>query len=646
MNFSTKVPPFNPKKKLHANWKTWRKGLNLLLRPTELNKAEMAKADNILLDGSGVPKGRWGTVDYFTVNATGSIRGIGTFIDPLNSINQIFALSDQGYLAKKNGSDSTQLNGQSWPSGSIIRTEQLGGETHIVSKDVSFTKYDGTDLTAFATISSPTGLSASNFSGATGYDQTSYKIVAVSPNGGTTTPSDNYLLTELPSDLGDTSIHVYWTAPSAASLSGFEVYRGGAGDETFLAAVDGDTTFYVDKGKVAAAIIEPPITNTTGGVKSQFIKKFKDRLLTVDKDDPNKLMISGRYPNHTSFSWQAGGGFIYVDPDSGDNITGIEVQPIADRIVVYKNQSSYLVKLNFVEIVNFLVLDPSYEPISTAVGCSSQDSIATVENDTFYFGRDGIYVTGYEPNFLNILRTNEISARIRPEFEGLSESDLENSNAIYVDNKYILSLPTLKKMIVYDRERGAFAGIWKMPFGIRFMKRYFDGDGTENWVLGSYDSNQVYTFEKTINTDDGTAILKTMRTKKEDFGDWTILNILTFFYIQFSDITGDTTVNIIVEDRDGNETTVKTFTISGSEVAGKTGWGMDRWGNTKWGQSESTTFATAGNEITRWGSLFKQSRLVQLEITSPSANSNFALLAIKLTAMAQTEGALASQLRV
>jgi hypothetical protein len=73
---------------------------------------------------------------------------------------------------------------------------------------------------------------------------------------------------------------------------------------------------------------------------------------------------------------------------------------------------------------------------------------------------------------------------------------------------------------------------------------------------------------------------------------------------------------------------------------------MDTWGSVKWGQSKSTTAVVASDEITRWGSLFKQSRLFQIEVTSTAANSNFELLGIKMTASKQSSGALSSSQRV
>lgn len=644
--FNTNVPRYKSTRPVTEDWANFAKGLNLLFRPTELGNDELAVSDNIMLTGLGVPTGRWGTAKYFTVNATGTIRGFATYKSNDGATNEILALSDEGYLAKKNGASSTKIVGQSWPSGSIIHSEQLGGKTYIVSEDVVFTKYDGSVLSSFITIAAPTGVSATNFSGATGPNSVSYEIVAVGANGGQTNPSTNYVLNNLPSDLTTTQVHVFWTAPSAATLSGYEIYRGRQGDETLLASVGPQSTKYVDGGNYASQTIQAPLINTTGGVKSKFIKKYKDRLLVVDKSDPNKLLISGRYPFHTNFSWLNGGGYVYIDPDSGDNITAIEVQPIADRIVVYKERSSYLVEISTVQIGNFTILDPQYVPISTTIGASSQDSVVVVENDTFAFGRNGLYMTGYQQNFLNIIRTNELSARIRPYLDLLNDTDYQTASAFYVNHKYILSFPQRKEIVVYDRERNAWLGPWKLPFGVSHLKQYVDSSGTEKWVLGSYDSNQVYTFEASVNSDDGTTITKTLRTKKTYFGDFSTLNIVTFFYVLLRNIIGTTTVNIIIEDRDGNQSTAKTFTITGAATSGSSGWGTDQWGTAQWGLSNNTAAVTASDELTRWGTLFSQARLLQVEVSSTSANSNFELLQVKIEARKQGRGSLSSSQRV
>jgi len=200
-SFLTREPPFRKGRTAEAEWTTCRKGLNLLLRPTELGRDELAQSDNIMLVGSGIPTGRWGTQVYFTANVTGINRGLGTFRDNDGNVSEILALTDKGYLVKKNGSGYTVIAGQSWPSGTSIHTEELGEKTYIVSSDTVFTSYDGSGLTLFGKISAPTGLYATNYSGVTGTNRISYKVVAIGQNGGQTTPSDPYVLSNVPEDL-------------------------------------------------------------------------------------------------------------------------------------------------------------------------------------------------------------------------------------------------------------------------------------------------------------------------------------------------------------------------------------------------------------------------------------------------------------
>ena len=642
--FNTKAPPFKKRKEIDIEYDNWRGGYDSLLRPTELKDNELATADNIMLKGSGVPTGRWGMQKFFEANATGSIRGFGLYATGA-SLSEILTLTDQGYIAKKNGASYTAIIGQSYPSGSTIMATQLGGKTYFASEDRALTEYNGTVLSAYATLAPPTGLAATNFSGVSGTWTWSWVISTLGNNGGQTEQSTAVELANLPQDLSDTEVHVTWTPSSGASISGYEVYRGNPGTERYLAGVGASLTTFVDRGDKPSEVIFPPLTNTTGGLNSKFVEKIKNRLLMVDKSSPTRLMISAMYPDQSSFNVFKGGGGVYIDPDSGQNITGVKAQPGSNKVIVFKEYSSYAVTLDQFIYGNTTILEPQYEPISTLVGCCNPNTIQVVENDIFYFGRKGLYVIGFEPNFLNLIRTNEVSARIRPYLEGLSSADYDNCVSMYVNNKYILSFPDRKECLVYDRERGAFLGIWKTPWGISKMENYVDGSGSERWVVGSYNNNQTYTFEPSVNSDDGTTIAKTIRTKKEYFGKWSLLKIVKLFYILFRNITGTVTVNILLEDRNGATTTIKTFDITGSEIAGASGWGVDMWGTAMWGTSAGSV-VIEGDELTRWSQLYKSGRIVQIEVTSTAANSNFELLGLRLTATSQGEGQLSSSSRV
>src|SRR3990167_9609622 len=125
---------YRPPKDKTASWDTFRKGLNTLLQDTEIEGQELAQADNIMLVGRGVPTRRWGSALYYQAgNATGSVRGLSGMYYK-DGTKELLALTDDGYLTKKNGTSFTILTGASWassPSGAQAYMAQLNNAMYI-----------------------------------------------------------------------------------------------------------------------------------------------------------------------------------------------------------------------------------------------------------------------------------------------------------------------------------------------------------------------------------------------------------------------------------------------------------------------------------------------------------------------------------
>ena len=516
----------------------------------------------------------------------------------------------------------------------------------------TFVKFDGNNLIPYNSIAKPASVTATNLSGVSGVNIQAWRISANSQTG-ETLASDSLQLVNLPQNLADTTVLVTWGTVSAASgvLKSYNVYRGQPGDETWIATVPSGTTSYYDKGAAQSDTIFPPNSDTTSGPRAKYIIKFDDRLiLSGFEDDPSLVLISARYPYHDRFNWADGGGFTRVDPDGGEDILGLGVagsqgsDNAAASILVFKNNSTHRVVLSSVSIGNYSVLDPQVQMLTTSNGCSSHKTIVPVENDTFYFGRKGLYVVGQEPNFLNQIRTNELSARIRPYVRNLSDSDFKEANAIYIDNKYILSFPSKKESIIYDRERAAFMGPWKTPWGITGWLKYFDTSGVEKWLAATYGTNPyVREFSDSYLDDSGTAVKKTLRTKKEDLGSWSVMKIIKLIYVLFRNVRGQVTVNFRLETRDGVTVTQKSFTITSSLGTG--GFGADQYGSQQYGQSDATVSLT-GDELVRWTQLYKNARVIQIEVLSTTSNTNWEFLSSRITAQPLGDSSLSATTRV
>lgn len=641
---SLKQPRFRPLKDVVVTWNTFRKGLNTLLRENEIDGAEMTQATNLVLIGSGVPTKRWGSQDYYLSGAT----GYGRFLMPIKDKNeniQVISMTDSGILVKKSGASYTPITGASWASGYNLDAAQLGNEVYIVSEQREWVKYNFSTLTSFPTLTNPTGVSATNLSGVTGTTEWSWRITGTSISGGETLASTAISLASLPTDLSKTTVRLTWTPISAASgdLLGYNVYRGVPGDEIWIGGTDIHTTSFDDYGDpLNESLRTVPLVNTTGGPKAKYIIRFQDRLILAGiPGEPTKVLISGRYPNHFRFDGFAGGSYALIEPDSGESVTGLatyyQSSSSTQTIVVFKENSVWELKLGSITFGQYDVLVPSYRLLTGSQGCSSHFSIRSVENDIMFANRKGIYILRYEPQLLNVINANEISAKIRPFFEGLSDADLTECAALYADKKYVLSFPHSKQTIIFDRERLSFAGPWNTPFGIARWARYIDSDGMERWIAIDSDDNYVTEFSKNFQDDKGESINTIFKSKREDFGDWTMFKTINEVYMNFRNVLGSININIYIEDRSGNTISAKTFTITSTGASGTSGIGTDMMGFTPMGLSNNDATSYAG-ELPKKSFIYKSSRIVQLEIRTTDATANYELLGVKIIGIPQARG--------
>lgn len=646
--------PFRPSKDLQITVDSFNGGWNTFSRPTELKDNELAQADNLMLTGVGVPTQRWGSV-YFNLVGSGRIRLLAGHYNTVASINQLLSISDAGYLVKKTNASYTMITGASFASGLSYQSAELGNTTYISSATLPFVKYDGTNLIPYLALSTPSLTTLSVLSAASGLNTYSWRITALSPTG-ETLGSPAKTLASLSTYLFLDSAKLVWNAVSAASgmLKGYNIYRGNPGNERYVATVGPTTTEFQDVNSVPSNVISLPNADTTAGIRAKFILKFDDRLVVAGvAGEPSKVYISARYPFQDCFTAIDGGGWALVSPDDGDEIVGLGTagnQGMTtssnsgfppSSVLVFKKNSVHRMAIGFTDIGNYRVVDCVTQLLTASNGCSSGDTIVPVENDTFYFGKRGIFTVGQEPTFLNQIRTNELSARIRPYIESLSPVDFTEACGGYLNNKYFLAFPTRKETIIYDRERMCFMGPWKTPFGITKWFEYQDSDGVMHYLAGT-DTGANYEFGSSYVSDNGTAIAKLGRTKKFDFGAWSIMKIIKMFYVLFRSVRGQVNVNIMIETRSGATTVTKSFTLTSAE--GTSGWGSELWGDVLYGDTDGTIVLT-GEELARFGQLYKQCRVVQVEFSADTANSQFEFLGLRMTGQGLGDTSLPSSQR-
>jgi len=645
-----KPAPFKPSKPLITSWDTWRKGLNTLLRETEIDGQEMTNSTNLLLVGSGIPTKRWGSQFSFQAGqSNASINGVCRFVLPIKDNNdnwQILSWTDAGSLTKQSGGSYTPITGASWPSGYNLEATELGQKIYIVSQNRELTRYDFTNLVSFLTISPPTGLTATNLSLATGTSTFSWRITSLSPVGESIGPAANAVsLATLPQNL-NTTVRLNWNAvtPAAgASLIGYNIYRGYPGSEVWIGGV-GPTVTTFDDG--VGIFSDPtrivPSFDTTGGPKAKYIVRFQDRIILAGiSGSPTKILISGRYPNQERFDWFGGGGFILVEPDSGEDITGIGIYyrtiTATQTIVVFKERSVWEVVLDTTTIGNYAILNPTYRLLTGSQGCSSHRSITPIENDIYFANKRGVYILRYEPQLFNVINANELSAKIRPFFESLAYSDIANSAGFYGDKKFVLSLPTSQQAIVFDRERLSFTGPWKFPWNLNMWRSYIDAAGDEHWLAASNSNTNVYEFSTNYPDDVGIPIVTAFKSKKDTFQDWTLFKTITEVYMNFANVIGNAQINLYIENRSGQVVSAKSFTIIGASSLGESGIGINQIGLIQMGLTTGKSTVTA-LELQKKAIMYKTARTLQIEILTGGSQDSYQLLNTKSIALPQSRG--------
>ena len=648
MQWDFREPPYKPPKTLQLDWADFKGGLNTLLRQTEIKDNELAQSDNLYLVGKGVPTKRPGSADYFLTApsvATGSqrVRGLKgvLFASGASGVNELLALSDWGILVKKNGASYTKILGASWVSGYNADMVQIYNKVYVVNGIDTLKKYDGATVYGFTQLTKPPSVTATNLSGVSGTFTRSFRVSAFN-NVGETLASDGVLVSNTPQDLINTTIRIAWSSSSPASaVAGYGIYGVDQGDERFITSVDSSTLRYDYAGTPdPSLLVFPSAADTTSGPISKYIVSHKDKLVMGNiQGFPSRISWSGGGVNVDKFNWRFGGGYIDIDKDAGDEVKGlIEYQ---DAIVVFKERSIWSVTL----AVSGDIVVPTVKMIMRGVGAVSHRTIKYVENDVFFLSRRGVYTLGNEPNFLNVLRTNEVSARIRPIFETLTASQLEQACAIYQGNKYRLAYPSSTankntKEIIYDRERLAWMGPNTFPATPAIYEVYYDGANKENLVWGDADDNMVTEFSSGYSNDKGVKIQTILLTKKTAFGNPFRFKQAKNLYSNWRNVAGTPFVNIILETRDGAVGSAQSFSISASNAG--VGWGFDKWGTFKWGNTAGAGSSQGSNDLAKRTRINKVGRTAQVEVTTSGNNDRYELLAFQLQAQELGEGIIPS----
>lgn len=630
--------------------KNFARGLNTLIAASKIRDDELSAADNVLLVDEGAPIRRPGQELY------GSSSGgtVTTMLAPFyksDGTAKLAKIEDGIFKAQ----DPTTLawssvGGSSFPSG--------GDASYAVTNDILYisngydplTKYDGSTLTRFTAITTPTGLSLSRGASLiSGTQQYSYKVSAVNAVGETLASSAQTIQVNKKREEWNTNpqsinsnyaINLTWNAVTNAT--GYNIYGVISGSETYLDHVDGQAVVnYSDYGiKITSNVFGVPTGNTTEAPKAKYIREFKSALvLGGDPSFPSRVYFSAGVDKPDSFNIADGGGFIDVSKNSDDGfVKGLSVYQ--NRAIIFKERSIWQLDFTESEI-------PSLSNINQGLGAISHQSIVPVENDLFFAGRKpgggaAIYVLGNEPNYLNVLRTNEVSARVRPELQTLIAANFDRANAFYIDGRYWLFYTdgndtSNNAAVIYDRER---LGFTKSPSGLKAKHSviFYEQDLDEKVLIVDAGDNEVTEISTNFGLDKGMPISWRIRTKEFDIDSPFIYKLFRWVRMRLRNVSGLVTLKIWL---DSNIVAYST-NISIGGASAQTAFRALKFRQGRFRRTAGGSVDPAGTVINRRLPLMRQGSSaigtsIAYEISGSQNESKAALLDVEFEGQAKSE---------
>lgn len=484
---------------LIAKSESWIRGLNSIVSPTQIKENEVAEmVDCQLVEDGKVQCPREGQ-SYFGVEEDSHVRGLFSYY---KSTGERELLRMSGTTLKKyvDASTWTAITGYTYTSDRNTNGVMAYDRLYLCNGIDPLTYYDGSVIQSFTARSAPTISSVVRTGGSAGTHTYSYKIKAVTAVGSTAPSAAVSATADWNEPTSSNYMTVTWGAVTGAT--GYEIYGRRDSFWYFMASVEGNgTVTYIDNGTdTPNEAFEVVDVNTTAGPIGNYVTIYKDSLfIGGDPSHPSRLYYSGGGDQVNNFSIDGGGGFLDVSRDDGQAITGVTV--FKDKLIIFKEDSIYQFSFTSSGL-------PQVAQVSPVIGAIAPRSIVAVENDVFFLSRRGVFTIGNEQGFaFDVLRTNELSARVRPVMQTIDGSYIQNASAWYITssdfNLYILSYTpqgatTNSKAVVYDRERLGWYKWTNIPANCWTTFRGTDGD--THYAYG--DDASGYVKELFSGTDD------------------------------------------------------------------------------------------------------------------------------------------------
>jgi hypothetical protein len=214
-----------------------------------------------------------------------------------------------------------------------------------------------------------------------------------------------------------------------------------------------------------------------------------------------------------------------VRSGSGGKITWLKMFKEFE-LIIYKSDGIYVLNMDGATPLT----DWTVKPLSIAIGCPAGRTVQDIGNDHIFLANDGVRLLSRTT--FDKLRVGVISEPIQDIIDTINEDAVQNSCAWFENGLYILGFPvgtstTPNRFVIWDstaaQRNGDPNSAWTTvptdAWNLTCFTSFAFGDNKKTIIGG--DGRALSLCYKVLsgNTDNGAAIIQTITTKEQDYGD-------------------------------------------------------------------------------------------------------------------------------
>ncbi len=627
------------KKKLIKEIDSFIGGTNKLVNEAKLALNEALVSKNLIQVGTGEWKPRWGTA-YYGASLSDTIDGATEYVKSDGS-TEIVAIAGGKAYKSTDGGAWTEISGATFTQDVQCYFMQIAGYLYIANGTDSLARYNGTVLSTYTQISAPTGLSGVATSALSGSGYTYYaEVTALNEIGETTGSTEASCTVDKARDAWGTGEKITWSWNAVSTASRYQLYIADeSGDEVLLTSTT--ALSFADDGSLEVnPYVIPSLDNTTAAPKFKSMCVSGNRIwATNNANDLYKVYFSGTGQFIGVFSDFYGGGWInlekggreipqavvhYQSGQGEGRLTTLCKTPEGKGAVWQITTASATVGTT-----TFTV--PSATKVVGSFGTESLLGVVQTENDIMFPNRKGWFNLGPKQNYFGILRTQEISSKIRPYWQSLIGSKVGGICAYFKDAKVFISVPTTStgntRTIILDTERGNWTVEW--TFGAKQFFEYTDTDGDTHFLYVPLTGNKLIEISENIQGDLGVAFSTDYTSGRYPLDKlWKEFARVDKVFIKLGSPRGTVNFEVSGSGKKGGFRGVVSAAISPDYSL--VGLGYDPLGSVELGDTAGTATMFSDTADIRYVNVRKKLRDVQFRVTSSTIDTDYTLLGIIL----------------